>query len=92
MGVYMCKISCIRKILIHRSMILCICRLYVKLLFNHDRRDRRQREYTMQNSDELGKLKGILHATVTENLKNMVMATRLEVSLLVPCAAETNSP
>lgn len=62
-------------------------RLYVKLLFDHDRRDRRQREYTMQNSDDIGKLKDLLDAIVTENQKNMVVATKLEVGLLLSCAS-----
>ena len=61
----------------------------MKLLFDHDRRDRRQREYTMQNSNDVGKLKDILHATVAENQKNMVIATKLEVSLFLPCTAVT---
>lgn len=65
----------------------CALRLYVKLLFDHDRRDRRRREYTMLNSSDLGKLKDILHATVAENQKNMVIATKLEVSLFLPCAS-----
>ena len=39
----------------------------------------------MQNSEELAKLKDILHASVAENMKNMVIATRLEVSVLVLC-------
>ena len=56
-------------------------RLYVKLLFDHARRDRRQREYTMQNSSDIGKLKDLLDAIVTENQKNMVVSTKLEVSV-----------
>lgn len=61
----------------------------MKLLFDHDRRDRRQREYTMQNSSDVGKLKDILRATVAENQKNMVIATKLEVSLFLPSASVT---
>ena len=70
-----------------RAFIRTYFRLYVKLLFDHDRRDRRQREYTMQSSEELAKLKDILHASVAENMKNMVIATRLEVSLLLSYAS-----